>query len=73
MDERLQEALDEIIALVEQGRQLSARDQDALATRLETMASTLRWEMLFHLPAANTAKTLDTAAASRTPVSDLAV
>lgn len=66
MDERLQEALDEIAALVQQSQLLPASEQDALVTRIEAMASTLRWEMLFHLPATNTAKALDTAASPRT-------
>ena len=65
MDERLQVALDEIMALVQQSRLLSVREQDAVATRLEAMASTLRWEMLFHLPATDTATVLDTTTISR--------
>jgi hypothetical protein len=65
MDERLQEALDEIAALVQQSQMLSPREQDELAKRIETMASTLRWEMLFHLPAAGPAPALNTAAVPR--------
>ena len=65
MDERLQEALDEITALVQQSRLLTTSEQIAVAARLEAMASTLRWEMLFHLPATDTAATLDTKAVPR--------
>jgi len=64
-DERLQEALDEIRALVQQSQMLSAREQDELATRIEAMASTLRWEMLFLLPTADTTQALDTSAIPR--------
>lgn len=50
MGERLQKALDDFAAVAQQSRQLSADEQEAIAARLETMASELHWELLFHTP-----------------------
>ncbi len=69
MDERLQEALGEITVIVQQSQSLSLRERDALAARLETMASSLRWELLFLLPTTETPPSLDVATMPRTPQS----
>jgi hypothetical protein len=50
MGERLQKALDDVAAVAQQSRQLSVDEQDVIAARLETMASELHWELLFHTP-----------------------
>lgn len=50
MNERLRQAIEDIVLIAREANGLAREDQEALAARLEAMAKELSWQQLFCSP-----------------------